>query len=116
MAQKLVSMKITKADRKAQQEKYATASPVDGDAYPYGLTVRLDNESLEKLGLDVSDYPVGDTVMLIATCEVCETSARQSVVGGENQNLTLQITEMCLEDAPTKKKSSADVAAALYKE
>lgn len=110
MATKLVSMKITKADRSAEQEKYA-AAPTEGDAYPYGLTVRLDDRSLEKLGEDVTDYAVGDKMMLIAMVEVCETSARESLVGGDDQSMTLQITSCCLEDAPAK-----DPASKLYNE
>jgi hypothetical protein len=101
---KLVSMKITSGG-----EVYASAP--SAPAYPYGLQLRLDTECLERLGFDVSDYSVGDELMLTARVEICETGAYESIVGGESQNLTLQVTAMNLGTAPKK-----DPASALYKE
>lgn len=114
MATKLVSMKVTKEEIAAKRKAYETAAPVDGDAYPYGLQVRLDTDALDKLGIDVSDYAAGDVVMLIAECEICETGARESIVGGDSQNLTLQITKMRIEDLPDKKPDTKDAASTLY--
>jgi len=104
---KLVSMKRTKAEQKTSAEGPAMDMP----AYPWGLIVRLDNDSLEKLDEDASDYKAGDELLLIARVTVAETSTRQTLVGGKSQSLELQITELCLEDPPAKGSSAAD---ALY--
>jgi hypothetical protein len=109
MAQKLVSMKI---DRAAQQEKYASAvTDANAASYPYGLEVRLDNDSLEKLGIDVADLEVGGTLLLRAKVEITNVSKRATKESGEDQSATLQITKMCLE--PPAAKSAAST---LYKE
>jgi hypothetical protein len=92
-------------------DSYGGAIAPSSPAYPYGLQLRLDTECLERLGFDVSDYSVGDKLMLSALCEICETGAYESIVGGESQNLTLQVTAMNLSNAPKK-----DPASALYKE
>lgn len=107
---KLISMKRTKAEQKESTE----AGPaMDMPAYPWGLTVRLDNDSLEKLEEDAGDYKAGDELLLVARVTVAETSTRQTLVGGKSQSLELQITELCLEDPPAKGSSAAD---ALYGE
>jgi hypothetical protein len=111
MPTKLVSMKLSKRD--AEQGGALTSPEGDRPAYPYGLSVRLDTESLKKLGIDASDYAAGDTVLLVAECEVTETGSRESLIGGESQNIELQITDLCLEDPPAK-KSGKSPAAALY--
>lgn len=112
MATKLVSMKI---DRKAQTEaKAALMDAPDPPAYPYGLEVRLDDDSLEKLGVDADDYSAGDELMIIAKVKVSSVSSRDNIIGGATQNMELQITELCLEDLPDAKAEKKDVATSLY--
>lgn len=93
---KLVSMKI---DKKAREERYAeTAVASEGPAYPWGLQLNLDNEALEKLGIDLPE--VGKTMMIIARVDITAASSSESIEGGktrQNRSASLQITDLCLE-------------------
>ncbi len=103
MAAKLVSMKI---DRAAQEAKYSEKSvAADAPAYPWGLTLNLDEDALEKLGIDLPD--VDTKVMVIAKARVTSVSANQSTGGEKRRSLSLQIEELCLEPGGTTKKAEA---------
>lgn len=108
MGATLHSMKITAAERKKRQEP-SMGPGEDAPAYPYGLTVRLDNEALEKLGIG-DDLPESEAKMvLIAKVEVISASSVDRAGGGKTRGLELQITDMCLEDGNAK-----DAAKTLY--
>ena len=96
---KLVSMKITKEERDKRTEPSSLAT--DGPAYPYGLTVQLDNDSLEKLGIKTLP-DAGEKYTLIAAVTVVGVSSSESE-SGKNRSVSLQLTALCLEDeAPGK--------------
>jgi hypothetical protein len=103
---KLVSMKTT---RKEREKQFAATTPAeDAPVYPFGLEVRLDEESLKKLGME--DLPeVGTVMTLVARVEVTAVSSHASE-SGENQSVTLQITDLAVgEGTPAK-----DIGAKLY--
>jgi len=104
MAAKLVSMKMSAKEQKAQAEP-GLAAKEDRPRYPWGLTVRLDTEALKKLGIDELPAP-GEKYLLIAKVDVVSVSSNASE-GGSNKNMELQITDLCLEDADTNKKDAA---------
>lgn len=87
------SMKTTAAERKAKREKYDTCKPIDGDVYPYGLTVRLEDESMEKLALK-SLPKTGSKMILMAEVTITSTESRDSEEGGKRESMSLQITAM----------------------
>jgi hypothetical protein len=106
---KLVSMKITKADRDARMEMSAP-SEKDAPAYPWGLSLNLDTDVLDKLDVDLDDYKVGETVTLCVQCEVTSLSINETRGSGENKSLGLQITDLGFmddesEDAESKTKA-----------
>jgi hypothetical protein len=103
---KLVSMKV---DRSSREEK-SEAMPSIGEqsAYPYGLSLSLDEDALEKLGVDVGDFKVGDELAIVAKVSVDSLSSNSTVAGGESARVGLQITDLCLEDAASKAQSAAD--------
>lgn len=103
MADKLVSMKMTKSER---QEKSEPAE-IDRPIYPYGLEVRLDTDALEKLGLEDELPEVGGEMTLLAKVKVTGASSSDSEYG-KNRSVSLQITDMCLEDG------NKDLASKLY--
>jgi hypothetical protein len=107
---KLTSMKISKAERESLYSEKSIAT--EGPMYPYGLSVSLDNESMEKLGLEAGDLSVGSSMVLVAKVEVCSVSSSEYKGGDPNQSVTLQITDMCLEAEGAK---ASDAAGALYK-
>lgn len=108
MAAKLVSMKITPAELKKRTEPRSLAEG-DAPAYPYGLSINLDDDALTKLGIG-DDLPESETEMvLVAKVEVTNVSSSDSAGGGKRRSISLQITEMCLEEG-----SSKDAADTLY--
>jgi hypothetical protein len=86
-------MKTTAAERKARREKYEKCSPIDGDVYPYGLRINLDDESMEKLALK-SLPKTGGKMILTAEVTVTSTESRDSEEGGKRESMSLQITAM----------------------
>ena len=99
---KLVSMKLEKRDA----AKYAEPSIAsDSPAYPWGLNLTLDNETLEKLKLEALPE-AGEQLLLVAKVKVTGTSSNDSAEGGKRQTINLQITDMCLEDAGEKVEAS----------
>lgn len=102
MAAKLVSVKLTTAEQKDAVEP----SSADRPRYPWGLSISLDTDTLDKLGMKTLP-DVGEAYMLVARVDVTGVSSNESE-GGKARSVSLQITDLCLEDA-TKKKSAADV-------
>lgn len=86
----MVSMKMSKEEAKEQNE---CASPSDQPRYPYGLSINLDDDALEKLGIDDS-VNVGDEVTITAKAMVTSKSGYQTMVGDSENSLGLQITDM----------------------
>lgn len=100
-------MKMTKA------ELQETSSPAkmadDAPLYPYGLSIRLDNDSLDKLGMTTMPE-VGKSIMLTARVDVVSVSEHDSK-SGNTRNLELQITDLAL---GTAKDLGDDAADKLY--
>ena len=68
----------------------------DDSKYPYGLSLRLDDETLKKLGLN--ELPdVGDEFHIMAVGKVTSTSENAD---GDNKssNVSIQITQMCVSE------------------
>lgn len=101
MPKDLVSMAYTKAEIKKKnspKNSLMACSPGDGPKYPYGLKVCIENDTLEKLGIE--NLPkVGKRMTLTALVEVCSVSAREEQDGDEHKNLDLQIVKMSLAPA-----------------
>lgn len=95
---KLVSMKLTKAETEKENEVSE-----DRPEFPFGLTLRLDNEALDKLGM--KEMPeVGTDIELAAKVVVTEVSEHTRGDGDTVKGLSLQITDMNLfkRESPTK--------------
>jgi len=105
---KLKSMKMPKREMEKMAEPSSIAT--DRPMYPWGLSVSLDTCCLAMLGLDASDFQIGEAKTLIARVEVTGISSSESKDGDANQSVQLQITDMCLEEGDEAKKA----AAALY--
>lgn len=100
----MINMKMTK------EETREYTSPVEADApeYPYGLSIDLDDGSLEKLG--ITDLPkVGDEMTITAKVVVTSTSSYDTQGGDPEKRVCLQITDMEASSAPR-----VDTASVLY--
>jgi hypothetical protein len=65
----------------------------DPPAYPYGLCLSLNSETLTKLG--IKDLPkVGTKVRITAVGEVISVSQRQELDGDQARSVDVQITDM----------------------
>lgn len=106
MAKKMVSMKLTEADRKKREKSYEVIG--EQPEYPYGLNIHLDNIAIEKLG--IKDLPkLGEKIMLMAQVEVTGANLRKEK-SGDKKDMSLQITELCLveEEKESKAKKMYD--------
>ena len=102
MATKLVSLKGSKRET-------VSAAPMMSDApdYPYGLTLTLEEETIQKLGLEDDDLEVGYEMLLVAKVRVTSSSSHDSEENGVRRCVCLQLTDACVEDAD-------DAAGTLY--
>lgn len=81
----------------------------EGPAYPYGLRLCLDHDTIAALGF--KDLPeVGHKMKLVAMVEVCSTNESESKEYGKKMYMDLQIVEMELD------KPKADPASKLYED
>ncbi len=86
---KLRDMKLSR------REKAEEASPVgDQPDYPYGLRLSLDEDALDKLGIELPD--VGDAFFVVAVATVQSVSEHQSE-DRASQNVELQIEQLSLD-------------------
>lgn len=100
----MINMKMTKEETK----EYTSLTPSGAPEYPYGLSIDLDDGSLEKLG--ITDLPkVGDEMTITAKVVVTSTSSYDTQGGDPEKRVCLQITDMEVSGAPR-----ADTASVLY--
>lgn len=92
MLKKMVSMART-----VEEIKDASNPVANTPKYSYGLTLCLDQESLDKLDLDHEDVEVGDMLHLFAMAEVTSVSKHDSGAG-EQCRVELQLTHIGLEN------------------
>lgn len=87
-------MKLTDAELKERD----STSLSEEDKYPYGLRVHVDNNSMDKLGMDLPE--IGTTMILVAEVEVVSVSQYASP-DNEDKSFSLQIQQMELKDKPS---------------
>lgn len=110
---KLVSLKIAKGDRDAK-DAAPSSLMTDGPAYPWGLSITLDQDVLDKLDMSIDNFKVGATMALIAKVEVTACSSEERQGSDARQSVGLQITHVCIEEGAGKATSAAKAGAALY--
>lgn len=96
MLRKLVSM-----ERSPKEMADASNPSYNVPKYSYGLSLRFDDETLEKLNLDTSDVEVGDMLDLRAMAEVTSVSKHDSG-DGEKCCVELTLTHVGLENESTE--------------
>lgn len=89
------------------EEKIECCSP-ERPRYPWGLNIRLENEVIERLGIE--DMPeVGEEIMIVAKAKVESVSVHENSDKTKNRSISIQITDMAVEQ-----EKKVDVEKALY--
>jgi hypothetical protein len=90
------SLKLTKEEAKAQYDCCpSTDGSEDGPRYPWGTSLCLGTEALEKLGLGL--LPVGTEVLVTARAVITGNSSRQRQSGEKTEDMDIQLTAMDVE-------------------
>lgn len=90
---KLVDMAYSKADLKAKNKEMAVGINGQPDPYPWGLNIRLEKDSLDKLGM--AKLPrVGEEFHFMAVAKVTSVQSSAREGSGEESSVGLQITMM----------------------
>lgn len=85
---------------KSESSQEATPLMPAENKYPYGLCINLDDESLEKLKVDISDWEIGDVFPLDILVKLTSKSCNESEGGGQKCSVSLQITHIGQEKEP----------------
>ena len=87
----MIDMKLS-----GKREKKSTDQPVGyyKPAYPWGLDINLEDESLKKLGMDISDMKVGQKISIMAEAKVTNISQTVNEKGEDHRAIGLQICRM----------------------
>ncbi len=104
----LIDVKRTKEDKKAESERWE--NPDARDDYPWGLSISVNEETMEKLGLTDKDFDAGQPVMIHAEGFISED--RVNVFNGKKQrSMSIQFKKMAVEQDGEK---SETISAAMY--
>lgn len=107
----LIDVKRTKADKKAESDRWKGDSVEEMDDYPYGLTVNLDDDTMGKLGLTDKDFDTGEPVMLMAEAVITEDRIN-TINGKTRRSMAIQLRKIAI----TQGDEKADVSTTLYGE
>jgi hypothetical protein len=90
-------MRRTPAEKEEAAEAFMPTAASQPD-YPYGLSISLCQDELEKLDLADEDVQPGDLIHLHCMAVVTSVSKNNSEATGPQQRLELQITHIAAED------------------
>lgn len=88
---KMADLKMTKA----QKKEMAPAVGADSQEYPYGLCLRLDSGSLDKLGM--SKLPKVGTKVMVHAMGVITSVSQHENKNNDSRNVEIQLQEMGVE-------------------
>jgi hypothetical protein len=98
----MADMKMSKEEKKEQESPMST----EEQAYPYGLRIDLNDDSMTKLGLD-SPPKVGATFRIMALADVVSVSSYSSMSTDQERSMSLQITDMEMAEGTPAGESAA---------
>ena len=82
---KLISLKRKPKRSLRRKLSEAPIMGADESEYPWGLELNLENESIEKIGIDVENTNVGDDVYFTARAKINSVSESESVHSGKGK-------------------------------
>jgi hypothetical protein len=99
MLRHMVDLARTPAEKREKLEDMMACPPdaADMPTYPWGMTIRMDDEVLEKLNIDTDDCEVGDLLHMVVMARVTSIS-KNADQGGSRENIELQIIMASAED------------------
>ena len=89
-------MELVDMKQKAKTTKELEPIAYEQDKYPYDLQIRLDNEALDKLGIDIKKMLVGDNVSIYAIGKIIHISSNAKERNKSNDRLEIQIQKLGL--------------------
>lgn len=108
----MVDLAYTKEELAAKEKEYGTGTaPADMPKYPYGLSMYLSDDVVEKIGGAPGE--VGDTVQVSGTVKIVGRSEREEAGGDVCKTLDLQFTSIEFGKAT---KGMKEIASAIYPE
>lgn len=118
MDTKLVDLAYTKAELAEEKKEMAVGPSGQPDPYPWGLSIRMELETLKKLGLDNPLPQVGGELHMLVIAKV--TSVNHSAREGQDEDccVGLQITmaQVLLNESAAEEKGEKEPPAAEAKE
>ena len=87
------------------EQRFPGMPEPDAPVYPYGTQVDLDECVLEKLGVDHSDWEVGDTFHLFALAKIVGINESETEAGCKKR-VTLQIEALSGEDEDSENEEA----------
>lgn len=79
----------------------------EGPKYPYGLDIRLENDTLKKAGKTAADFKIGEEMTVSVKVRVTSISSNETERGGKNECVCLTVTAIDMgggsDDAGTAK-------------
>lgn len=96
---KLVDMKMSKEEAKKNGMAVETSpgKADNGPKYPWGLEISLENDVLDKLGINIDTARIGKEYTISAVCETTSISENESKNGSSYKTIRLQIKKMSVE-------------------
>ena len=104
---KFVDMKFTKEElKKRDKDNKVTEVPSMGEReiFPYGLELRLDEDAIKKLGINVKSFAAGDVVQIGGIAKVQEIRDVDRI-SGSRQSMELQVTSIGVEKKTKDKQA-----------
>ena len=90
MSEHLVNMRLSKKEAKEEFEPKADDRP----RFPHGLTIRLDDDSLKKLG--ITELPAVGDEMIVAGIGKIESSHENSRQSGIDRSVSIQLEKLAI--------------------
>jgi len=88
----LVDMKLSKKEVKKERDSFMGPES-NGPKYPWGLSLDLNDEVLEKLGVSAKDFKVGEDVVIKAKAKIKRLGSNEDEAD-KRESIDLQITHL----------------------
>lgn len=106
---KMVNLKLTEADRKAEEKRYTAKDPAE--QYPWGLRVTFDSNLVSKIP-HLQGVNGGDEVLMVCRCKVKQVS----IDDDDSKNSPRRRVELQIREADIKAYTAEDDFAGSFAE